>query len=95
MKLRLAIRSTKEQVEVDAKPFSIRMKEGFFAVVAPMFDDWARTENFDLRTADAVVDLEAGCLVIAFPSKATRDQFETWLQEANAKAEHGYKTMWP
>jgi hypothetical protein len=95
MKLHLAIRSKKERVEVDAKPFSIRMKEGVFAVVAPMFDDWTRTENFDLRSADAVVDLEAGGLVLEFPSQELRDKFTAWLEDANAKAEHGYKTMWP
>ena len=95
MKVRLAIRNKDGGHEVDAKPFSIRMKEGVFAVVAPMFDDWMRTENFDLRGADAVIGEDQGKLLIQFPDQETHDRFEKWLQEANANAEHGYRTMWP
>jgi hypothetical protein len=95
MKLRLAVRSKQERLEVDAKPFTIRMKDGVFAVVTPVFDDWTRTENFDLRSADAFIDADVVGLIIEFPDEAGLNQFQTWLNDANAKAQHGYKTMWP
>lgn len=95
MNLRLAIRSKKERIEAEAKPFSIHMKDGAFAVVAPMFDDWTQTVKFDLRSADAVIRADAFGLIIEFPDEGRMKRFQSWLAEANAKAEHGYKTMWP
>lgn len=95
MKLRLAVFAKNERVEVDANPFTIRMRDGVFAVVAPMFDDWTRTENFDLRSTGAIINADVGGLIIEFPDEAGLNQFQTWLNDANAKAEHGYKTMWP
>jgi hypothetical protein len=76
-------------------PFSIRMRDGVFAVQVPISDDWTRTEDYDLRGADATAHVEANGLVLEFPSVSARDQFRAWLQETNAKAERGYKTMWP
>jgi hypothetical protein len=95
MHIALAIPGKAVPQEVEAAPFSIRMKDGVFAVVTPDFDDWNQTQNFDLRTADASIRFEAGKMIIQFPDAATRNAFRQWLQAAIAKARQGYRTMWP
>jgi hypothetical protein len=95
MKLNLTVRNKKDREELDAQPFTLKSKEGFFSVVAPMFDDWLQTVDFDLRKSDAVTHEEAEILTIEFPDEQKRDQFKAWLQQANAKAKEGYRTMWP
>jgi hypothetical protein len=71
------------------------MKDGILGVISPMFDDWSRTEDFDLRGADASLEFAGEHLLIAFPDEATRDTFRKWLAQANTKARQGYRTMWP
>jgi len=95
MKLQIAVRSKSERTTVEAQPFFIRMKDGLFAVVVPAFDDWSRTVDFDLSSADAVLRVEGSEIVIVFPEVAARDEFTDWLGSANSKAKQGYRTMWP
>jgi hypothetical protein len=95
MKITLTVEGTEQLIDVQAKPFSIRLKDGAFCVTTPMHDDWLQTMDFDLRKAAAVIHWHGCKLAICFPTAEARSQFQTWLFEANSKAEHGYKTMYP
>ena len=91
----LGIRTTRDRIEVESRPFAIRMKDGVFGVVVPSFDDWTRTEDYDLRSVDGVLQFNGQSLLVEFPDEPARSKFRTWLAATNAKAEQGYKTMSP
>jgi hypothetical protein len=95
MKVRLAIRSKKECIEVAVELFSISHEGGGLSVATPRFDSWTQAVNFDPRSADVVHNVDIGGLIIEFPSEAGPDQSRYWMREANPKAEHDYKMMWP
>ena len=57
VKLVLAVRNKNDRTEVQLEPFVVRMKDGTLGVISPMFDDWTRTEDFDLRAADASLEV--------------------------------------
>ena len=95
MKIALTVQGGTDQIEVDAQPFSIRSADGAFCVTTPMHDDWLQSVNFDLRQAMAEIVSQTPILVICFPDTEARSQFQAWLIEANAKARHGYSTMYP
>ena len=94
MKLSLKIRGKQQRIEVEAKPFTIRVKEGLLSVTTPMHDDWLQTVDFDLRNANVVIEASADWTLV-FPDATTFARFQEWLTAANAKAEHGYKSMYP
>ncbi|MEQ2006265.1 MAG: hypothetical protein ABMA26_05665 [Limisphaerales bacterium] len=95
MKIALTVQGGADQIEVDAQPFSIRSADGSFCVTTPMHDDWLQSVNFDLRQAMAEIVSQTPIWVICFPDAKARSQFQAWLTEANAKARHGYSTMYP
>ena len=93
MTIKLKVAKQKDSTEVHSEPFLIRMKEGVFAVTAPIGDMWFHTVNFDLRLNEAVINSEQGFLEITFPSEKILLEFKEWLIEANKKAKEGYRTM--
>jgi hypothetical protein len=95
MKLSLGIRGKKERAEVESQPFTIRLKDGMFSVTTPMHDDWLQTVNFALRKADASIEPAGAAWVLIFPDTRSLEHFKEWLVEANAKAENGYRTLYP
>ena len=95
MKIALTVQGGRDQIEVDVQPFSIRSADGAFCVTTPMHDDWLQCVNFDLWQAKAVVVSQTPIGVICFPDAEARSRFQAWLIEANAKARHGYSTMYP
>jgi hypothetical protein len=95
MNLTLAIRGRKDRFLVDVLPFSIRLKEGLFCINTPMHDDWLQTQDFDLGKVDALVEGSLSEWKLSFPNEDDLKQFQLWLKEANARAQQGYRTMWP
>lgn len=94
MKLALKIRGKQQRIEVEARPFSISPKEGLLSVTTPMHDDWLQTVDFDLRNADVVLEASAEWMLV-FPDAVTLSRFQEWLSVANAKADRGYRSMYP
>ena len=94
MNLALKICGRKQRIEVAASPFTIRVKEGLLSFTTPMHDDWLQTVDFDLSNANVVIEASTNWTLV-FPDAATLARFQEWLIAANAKAEQGYKTMYP
>lgn len=83
------------RIEVKAERYVMQKEGSLFCVVVPQFDDWYQTTNYDLRQVGATVTATDPDLIIEFPDCDARSRFQEWLTEANARARHGYGTMWP
>ena len=64
MKANIRTRHDKETEEIHATQFMVRMRDGIFGVIAPMHDDWARTEDYDLGSQDVYLETDEGEMIL-------------------------------
>src|SRR2546428_431428 len=95
MKVILTVRDGAGQIEVEANPHGISVKDGECRVVVPMFDHWTNTESYSFRGIDVRSKIKGDNLAIEFPDESSRSRFHDWLNTAFDHATQGYKTMWP
>jgi hypothetical protein len=64
-----------------------------FSMPCPMGDDWLLRLNCPLVVSPVAIHFQVGIACIAFKSRSDSESFASWLQEAEAAAQHGYATM--
>ncbi len=92
-KILLKVHKSNQLHEVLTENFYLNMHDGCYAVIAPEYDAWFVTTNYNLGEVNALISLSDDTIEIMFHDEVSRENFETWLIEANAKARDGYRNM--
>jgi hypothetical protein len=56
-------------------------------------DDWLQRVNCQVRAAPVDVRQLDGCMFVLYETRKDAVSFATWIPEALAAVEHGYRTM--